>query len=565
MSRLASLLLLALLSCTPAIPPAYDAPPPPPAQVESRPAVLAATAVAERVVLMSFDGLAADALARQSGLTSFEHLARTGATARVIPVDPTLTAPTHATILTGASPRRHGIVANAFHIPGTPPGATARGMQIDPDVETLVEAARRQGKRVGAVSFPSIDGTSARRRADFGLAWTMPLAEAKLVRLTRADFRPEWVPVTWSNPPQRRRSFSPIMRARLDWRVPGVVRAEFDVVAIDTSDDRRENYDAFFIESGDQEIDVDSRGWFAVTRQTSEGLAGAWSKLIETSASLDVTIYQGAMSRTNAYPESFRSMLDDEAGFWPGEPDDRLGIDVATFVEQMERLSDFFTRAQTAAIRRMDFDLLLLYQPIVDETMHQYLGRPDGERAIAAAFGAADRAVAAIGALLHPRRDALIVTGDHGFTVAEREVRLGRLLADHGFAPRWRAYTTGTFAQLYRSGAPDDTAELVKMLTSTAQFDRIETKSAGSHPNAGDVTAWGLPSVGLSPSDDAPGIIAVEPHGHHGALNTHRELHVAFFAAGAGISRGDVGAIPQTSIARFVAALLGIAPPAAAE
>jgi hypothetical protein len=52
-------------------------------------------------------------------------------------------------------------------------------------------------------------------------------------------------------------------------------------------------------------------------------------------------------------------------------------------------------------------------------------------------------------------------------------------------------------------------------------------------------------------------------YGHHGALNTHRELHTMIFAAGAGVPRGSFGEISQTKIARFVS--LGMQPPNAAE
>ncbi|HEX7807615.1 MAG TPA: alkaline phosphatase family protein, partial [Thermoanaerobaculia bacterium] len=59
------------------------------------PPQLAATAIAQRVVLVSFDGLGADALARQTNLPAFEALIRDGAAARSVPVNPTVTSTTH--------------------------------------------------------------------------------------------------------------------------------------------------------------------------------------------------------------------------------------------------------------------------------------------------------------------------------------------------------------------------------------------------------------------------------------------------------------------------------------
>jgi hypothetical protein len=543
------LLTFLLLSCAPASVPAPQTAPPRPQ--------FAPAGVARRVVLLSFDGLGADALARQKNLPAFEQLAREGASARIINVNPTLTGPTHVSILTGADPQRTGIVSNRFHLPGTPADQEARGLMVDPDVETLVEAARRQGKRVGVVSFPTVDNRSPRRTADFGLAWGTPVVPARLVTLTRGDFRREWVPPTWTERPQRRRSFSPIMRARVEWSVPRVTRTDVDVVAYDTTDDRTANYDTYFVETGEREFDA--REWFPISQRTSSGLHGSWSKVTRTTTSLEVTIYWGPISRTQAWPEPFRELLDEQAGFWPGAPEEELEVEPGLFIEQLERLAAYYTRAQTLAIERMPFDLLLAYQPQVDQASHQYLGTPDADRVLAAAFAAADRGVAAISDALEPS-DALVVTGDHGLVPVEREVLMNRLLAEHGFAPRWRAFTSGSLAQLYRSSGPDDTDAVVNMLTATGHFERIEKKSPTSHRNSGDITATAYPGVALTSTDHLE-----HPHGHHGALNTHRELHPVLFAYGTGVTPGPLGEIPQTRIARYVAGLLGITPPAAAD
>lgn len=536
--------LLLVLSCT-------TAPAPAPAASAPR---LSPAALPRRVVLLSFDGLGADALARQKGLAAFERLAREGASARVIPVDPTLTAPAHVTMLTGVAPQKHGIVSNRFHLPNTPPERETRGSSVDPDVETIVELARRQGKRVGVVPFPTIDNRSARRTADFGLAWSGALVPARLVTLTRADFKREWVPPTWTARPQRRTSYSPIRRARIDWSVPRTpVRADVDVVAYDTTDDRVENYDAYFVESGDRELPFDSRGWFAVSQYTDRGLTGSWSKIVRATPALDVTLYWGAIARSEAWPESYGDLLDDHAGFWPGVPEEELDVDPEIVRDQLERLADFFTRAQTVTIERMPFDLLLAYQSQIDQASHEFLGTPHAGTIVATAFAAADRAVAAIAERLGGA-DAFLVTGDHGLVVAEREVQMNRLLAEHGFAPRWRAFTSGAHGHLYRSGEPDDAEAVVKMLTSSGLFERIERKGAGSHRNSGDIVVWAYPHIALESEEEGP----FQRHGQHGGLSGHREFYPPLFAIGRGVTPGPLGEIGQTEIAGLVRALLGI-------
>lgn len=543
------LLLFSLVACAPsAVRPAV-----------APPSSLVATGTAQRVVLLSFDGLGADGLASQKGLSSFDHLAGSGAVARIVPVNPTLTAPTHVSVLTGADPQVHGVVSNAFHAPGKPPEQVARGLMAEISVETIVEAARRQGKRVGAVPFPTVDAESPRRSADFGLVWTNSLTTPRIVKLSRGNFKRQWVPPTWTQRPGRRTSYSPIMQARVEWRVPRGAREDVDIIAYDTTNDLVENYDLYAMEAAQRELSTDTHGWFAVSKDHH----GSWSKVLTTTPSLEVSLYWGAISRTRAYPDSYRDLLDAEVGFWPGAPDEQTGIDRATFAEQLERLSDFLTRAQTLTIQRVPFDLLLAYQPIIDQALHNF--PDDDDVVVQRAFAAADRAAGAVGALLDANRDALLVFGDHGLGHARSQLRLGRLLASHGLASRWRAYTAQNVAHIYRSEGTDDTGVVVNLLTATGHFERVERKSAAWHANSGDIIATSHMGIDLSAADQEPLTTEHTARGQHGALNSHRELHTVLFASGFGVRRGNLGEIAQTRIARYVAELLGIEPPAAAQ
>lgn len=555
MKRLPALLLL-VLACAPAAPPPVPAPTPPPV------ARFAPTGTAQRVVLISYDGLGADQFATQTALPAFDRAVHEGTTARVLPVNPTATGPAHISILTGTTPDRHGIVANRFHLPGTPPEQVATALMTDADAETLVEAARRQGKRVGCVSFPSMDARTPRRTCDFGLAWISALSRPRVMTLTRADFRREWVPPTWSDRPQRRRSFSPIMRARIDWSVPDKARADVDVVAYDETDDGVANYDAIAIELDGSEVNIAADGWFAISKRGEDALYGSWSKLLNLDVSLDkVELYWGGIHRNEAWPVEFRTLVDDEIGFWPGSPQNDASADV--YREQSERLAAFMTRLQTTTIRRVPFDLLLLYRSEIDGASHEFLGT--NEAVIRSAWASADRALGAIRDALDLSRDALLVTGDHGLVRVDTELHLGRLLADRGFAPRWRAFASGNVANFYRTGDSDDTDAVVNVLTTSGFFEKVEKKSAASHRNAGDITAIALPNVVVTPSAEAPVTIRPDYHGQHGGLNTHREFHTLFFATGAGVPRATFSEISQTKIARYVSSLLGIQPPSSAE
>lgn len=308
--------------------------PPPPTVIAPQ---LTATGHAQRVILVSFDGLSADEL-QEYGTPAYSLMAAHAT--RVTPVTPTVTSTTHAAILTGAAPERTGIVSNQFHIPGTPAGRIAMGVYTEIDAETLIDAVRRAGKRVGCITFPTVDATTSRRSADWGLIWHSAAAPSRMIRLTRSDFHSDWLPPMWGAQQPRHTSFSPVMRARIEWSVPQRTREDVDIAAYDTTDDHVRNYDTFYVEHAGSETLVDSSRWFAVSSRLRDGVYGSWSKLLAVDPSLDsMTVYWGAINRTEGYPDSFVQLIDDEAGFWPGVPDEvsakgwiveRNGIDAPT-------------------------------------------------------------------------------------------------------------------------------------------------------------------------------------------------------------------------------------------
>jgi type I phosphodiesterase/nucleotide pyrophosphatase len=526
----------------------------------------AARLPARRVVLVSFDGLGADELSKHPELPAFARLEREGRfVERVTPVTPCVTSSAHVAILTGTPPSVNGIVANRFHQLGAPWSEIADGFSADIDAETLVEAAHRAGKRVGSIAFPTIDGRNARRSADFGLVYTDPLTRSRMIHLSRADFRG---------------TYGSVMRATL--------APDADIIAYDTTDDHVINYDKFVIERTPLTRPLATlsphagRGqgegsWFSISEKRADGLHGSWSKLLRATPTLDdVTIYWGAESRTAGYPESFRQMVDEEAGFWPGPPDERSaqdrieggdGIDAETFAEQNARFCRFFADVTAVAIRRMPFDLLLAYEPTIDKAEHQFHitldtqafatpeNRAAGERVRTQAFQEADRAAERIASALERSRDSLVITGDHGLAPIDTEVHLKRLLADWGFDRDWLAVATGGgVAHLYGTTR---TAELKAKLEATGLIERIDPES---HPNSGDLVLFAYPNVALSPAGGEP-VTKPRSYGQHGGIGSHHEFQTVLIAWGAGIEHAIVPGMQQTEVAAFVSSLLGIRSP----
>jgi predicted AlkP superfamily pyrophosphatase or phosphodiesterase len=567
-----------------------------------------------RVILVSFDGVGADALAqfRASGAVGSEGYFRVAAqgfsAGRVIPVNPTLTAPSHISIATGQTPDVHGIVSNSFHVPGQPPAQWGSGFSADISSETLWEAARRQGKRVGVICFAGADGKTERRRGDWGLIWTDPVTRSRTQTLTRADFKSDWLPPGWRGPDGDSGSFSPVLRASTTWTFKHEqeeVKKEILISALDTTNDNVENYDRVVLREGSQQIPVQTDGWFATTATVGQGdeayLYGSWSKVIAFDPQMSrTTIYWGAVARNEGYPASYRQMIDREVGFWPSDPDSgaaadwlsgKGGLPPEVFVEQMERYSDFFTRLTMLSMQRMPYDLIMAYQPIVDETEHQW--RVENPRQLAfseanaatalrvrgAAIRRFDEAVKQMLAATDLSNTALVITGDHGLSPMDTRVAVNRLLVDWGFASireerlapdtEWSAITSGNLAHLYRFGGGRTGAELKQRLEQLRTpegepvFERVLLKTPADHPNSGEVIAFAYPRFYMSSTVRGEIFEKATHYGQHGAVNSHPELHTIFAAAGARVVPGNVAVIQQTEIAPYVASLLGIGPPTA--
>lgn len=583
--RLAATLLLAA-GCRAAARTANPAPPAP-------------AASAARAVLVSFDGVAGERLASlldepgKLPYGGFRRIAERGLFARRSrPPTPSSTAVAHITHVTGALPRATGVVANEMLDPSRPFGTRLSGFDAPIRAETLWQAARRQGKRVGVILYPGADGRTPERAADWGMNFTAgPISKARFVKLP---------PEAWTDAPQRVRSFSPPRSTRIGLS-PTAHRVT--LVALDTTDDGRTNYDLLEVEpEAGSRSKARPGDWFAVEAAGEKRRTGAWCKLVTLSPDLsEVEVYLGAFFANDAYPEEFRRGLDESAGFWPGTPD--IGNAGAhsprpeIYVEQADRLAEFLTRAQVWAIRRADWDLLLLYQPEVDEVEHQFFltdPRQAGytaERAarfggyVERAYALADRSLDAIEKALAPS-DALFVTSDHGMvpiwtTIYPneilREAGLLRLSSDGSIDPgsAAAAMAGSGIAHVFRNPAtaPPEALEAIERLfaglrvNGESPFDRVVRRAdAGpvglDAPESGDLILLARPGISVS-MRVVPGRTSGTPadYGGHGYRNVFSALDATFLAAGPGIARERVEEFPSWRIAARVCRALGIRPP----
>ena len=153
-------------------------------------------ALAEPVLLISIDGLRpGDVIeAEQRGLRipNLRRFVTEGAYATgVVGVLPTVTYPSHTTLVTGASPAKHGIVSNNTFDPRQINQGGWYWYASDIKVPTLWSAAGAAGKSVGSIHWPvSVAAT--------GVTWNLPqiwrTGHADDVKLVAALSTPGLVP-----------------------------------------------------------------------------------------------------------------------------------------------------------------------------------------------------------------------------------------------------------------------------------------------------------------------------------------------------------------------------------
>lgn len=135
-------------------------------------ALFSTAAAAEPVLLISIDGLrpgdVIEAEKRGLRIPNLRRFVTEGAYATgVVGVLPTVTYPSHVTLLTGASPARHGVVSNTTFDPRAINQGGWYWYASDIRVPTLWSAAGAAGKTVGNVHWPVSVGAA-------GVTWNLP-------------------------------------------------------------------------------------------------------------------------------------------------------------------------------------------------------------------------------------------------------------------------------------------------------------------------------------------------------------------------------------------------------
>lgn len=580
---------------------------------------------ARRLVLVSFDGLGEELLEhwlKTPGITTPEGLggmAEKGLKARrVRMVNPTLTAVNHASLITGAPPSSTGIVSNTFHRPGEPITSKHSGFASPLGVSPLWERARNSGIRTGVLLWPDADGTSASRSGDFGIVWP----DRALIRSKIRELDPQKAAAEKEIPS------SDELQA-IHWVLHlGYGAAEFsvDTAVFDGNPDGRARYDSVAVRvEGDEAWHFyKNRDWFEIRREIVAGSGGpsvdarSWSRILHLDRDTGaLKIYLGEFNGLKAYPEDFSNKLLEEVGPWPGTPDgfslgdwwldDSRGIDLDTYIEQVERLDRYLDTIAVWVMKNEDFGLLIAYHPSPDEYEHAGLIREKSQWAYSEgnAFAAqqamdrvgrsTDRSAATLYRGIDPAHDTLVVVSDHGHMPIHHEILINRALADAGLvktvqdhgrekiAPdsEMAAYSAGGCSHLYlnlkgrEAGgvvSPSEASELLERAAKVLADLQVEGEPVIekiyshdelgplglNHPNSGDLVIFA--ARGFATSSRLRGK-AVQPsryYGQHGYLNHYDALCGILMARGGPAGSGRLEEISAVDIAPRIRRWLGI-------
>jgi hypothetical protein len=190
----------------------------------------AARAPRPRVILVSIDGLWAGDLQRAESagvsLPTFDSLRRAGETAAsVIGQFPSVTYPSHTTMVTGVPPAVHGVYANRLFTPPTDTTEWSYWESAKVRVPTLFDAAHAAGLKVGAVFWPVT-------AYDSSIDWNIPDAWDPTEKHTQlAALR--WLGTPWLlDTLQAPREGQPGDSLRVHWAIDIIRRWKPDLLAL---------------------------------------------------------------------------------------------------------------------------------------------------------------------------------------------------------------------------------------------------------------------------------------------------------------------------------------------
>ncbi|MBM7694188.1 putative AlkP superfamily phosphohydrolase/phosphomutase [Peribacillus deserti] len=402
-----------------------------------------------KVVLISFDGMRNDLTKQylnEGKLPNIKRLTEKGVMAeKTSTVTPSLTAPSHAAIATGSRPAKTGIVSNQWHESNKILTNKDDAFQTKLAVPPVWVEARKQGKTTATIAFPGAnpkDGKQGDYSIFYGETWSP--ASQKSLKFNQAS--------DWNNVPK---SFSPLKESDLSIKVEKGKNHMIHILALDSTNDHKQNYESYII-SEDKQVDAgDSftkgKKWGSlVLKVTDSKTAGFWFKIRSNNTDLtdSIPMYRTAVtSGLIEGPKGFAHEIKSRFGFFPAQDDnaslEKGWITRKEYQEISSRFVMWITDVSLYIKHKHNPDLVMFYGPQIDHEQHKYLltdPRQPGyskekskaySKYIEWSYRLADKVAGKTMNSLK-ENDHLLIVSDHGMEPAHSTLEPNKLLKDAG-------------------------------------------------------------------------------------------------------------------------------------
>lgn len=330
------------------------------------------------MIILSFDGMRhdfAEKYIEDGTMRHLKKLKKKGAYAEdITTVSPSLTAASHASIATGAKPEKTGFVSNEFHYRGRKLTDTKDAFSATIKVPPLWKEMKRQGKTTAAVGFPG-SNPEQENEADYSIYYGDVLAESAYVPL---HFRP----ATQRQPMPE--SFSRPQEAQLKLKLKGKKDTVLHIVAVDSSNNHKKDYDRFYIfdnpEFSNTPAAADLNQWGKMPLQINGAdTAGFIFKVKNSGKTLkSAKLYRTAVTTGLIKgPDGFKEEIIQRFGFFPDQDDlpafQKGWISRKEYEEINKNFSDWMLKTSLFIQQAHKPDLLMFYEPHIDLEEHAFL------------------------------------------------------------------------------------------------------------------------------------------------------------------------------------------------
>ncbi|RFU61107.1 alkaline phosphatase family protein [Peribacillus glennii] len=332
----------------------------------------------DKVVMISFDGMRNDLTRKyitEGKLPSIKKVMDNGIMAESSKtITPSLTAPSHAAIATGATPSKTGFVSNQWHEPETELLNTKDAFKNRLQVNPLWVEAKKQGKTTATVAFAGANPTAG-HQGNYSVYYGETWSPSNLEKLSFKEAH------GWKYPGTH---FGPLFEASFEVQMEKAKNQIIHVLAVDSTNDGKRNYLTFIL-SDDKQVDekdavAERDEWASLPLPVKGGLmAGFWFKFKETPDDLNgVTMYRTAVSSgVIDGPHGFAKDIHDTFGFFPVQDDSEAFNKGWISREEYEQIStrfvDWVTDVSLYIKNKYKPDLLMFYAPQIDHEEHQFL------------------------------------------------------------------------------------------------------------------------------------------------------------------------------------------------